>query len=125
MSPKKHTLSKPLSPQFYIRSNTTTPPRSSAPTTIASTSSRKSAPSVTSKRQRKLAQAHKLVHNPDLKRAGVPAPSKAQANAAKGTSSTRSSKSSTKTRKSSETICRRLFQSETVAGSTQKKAEGD
>src|SRR2546429_60949 len=63
--------------------------------TISRTSSRKSAPNFTSKRQR---QAHKPVRNLDPNRARVPAPKKAQANAAKETASTRSSKSSTKTR---------------------------
>src|SRR6266576_1913824 len=64
--------------------------------TISRTSSRKSAPSFTSKRQR---QARKPVRNLDLKRARVRAPKKVQANPAKETSSTRSSKSSTKTRR--------------------------
>src|SRR5882724_1080863 len=76
--------------------------------TISRTSSRKSAPNFTSKRQR---QALKRVRNLDPKRVRVRAPKKEQANVAKETSSTRSSKSSTKTRKNKrKTICQRRFE---------------
>src|SRR5436190_9426076 len=65
--------------------------------TISRTSSRKSAPSFTSRRQR---QARKPVRNLDPKRGRVRVPKKAQENAAvTATLSMRSSKSSTKTRR--------------------------